>query len=125
MATYENNVILRTVDDDGNIRVFLPVTKAENVEDFDEAVKELSIPTITTGTLTASKWSNKSYSFEATYPSTSYDLEIAPDGDSITETQLTAWDKARILSRGSSNSIKAIGDVPTINIPIIIKVVKK
>ena len=39
--------------------------------------------------------------------------------------QLKAWNSAQIVGSSTTNSCKALGDVPTIDIPIIIKAVMK
>ncbi len=81
--------------------------------------------TISTSTLLAASWSNASYSFETSYPNASYDLMIEINGDSCTADQCKAWDAAQIKGSPTKNSIKAMGTVPTINIPIIIKYTAK
>ena len=83
-------------------------------------------PTITTATLLASNWNStaKIYSFEADYPSASYDIEVELDGDNCTDEQLEAWIAAKPLA-SSTNKINAKGDVPTVDIPIILMVTPK
>ena len=76
-------------------------------------------------TLFASNWTSEGvYSFESTYPHASYDLEISPSS-TCTKEQLEAYCNAMIMGNDSSNAIKALGTVPTIDIPIKIKVVSK
>ena len=87
-------------------------------------VKKADI-TIVTSTLHAGQWSEGVYSFESTYPATTYDIFIAPDGSSITQNQLSAWENAKVAGQSSVNAIKALGTVPTRNIPVIIRAVKK
>ena len=88
------------------------------------AVNNLS--TISTTTLLASNWdfTAKIYSFEADYPSASYDIEVSLDGDNATNEQINAWIVAKMLS-SSSNKIIAKGTIPTIDIPIILVVKSK
>lgn len=81
--------------------------------------------TITASTLSAGGWSNAQYSFESSYPVATYDLEIEPNGDSCTSEQLEAWNGAQITGSASANKIKAFGDVPTIDIPVILQITKK
>lgn len=82
---------------------------------------------VSSGTLLASGWNSsaKTYSFESSFPSSECDITIEPDGDSITATQLEAWGAAQLAGSRTSNVYKAIGDVPTIDIPIIIRKVVK
>ena len=80
--------------------------------------------TITTATLLASGWSNGTYSFETDYPKATYDLEIALDSTATTA-QAEAFNGAQIVGSATSNTIKAYGIVPTVDIPIVLKVVRK
>lgn len=81
-------------------------------------------PQIILDTLFASSWSDNTYSFESMYPKDIYDIEISVDG-SATEDQINAFGSAIICGNYNSNIIIAKGNVPTEDIPIIIKVVKK
>lgn len=83
-------------------------------------------PTVTTVTMKSSSWNSsaKTYSFESTYPSSSYNIEIEPS-NTCTEDQFEAWCSAKIVGSATSNIVKAMGDVPTVNIPVILKVVRK
>lgn len=81
--------------------------------------------TTVTSTLLAATWSNGTYSFESTYPSSSYDILIEPDGNTLTADQYAAWSKAQIVGNSATNVIKALGTVPAINIPIQIRVIPK
>lgn len=38
MATIENNVLMRSKDTNGNINLFYPITKADNVDGLDESI---------------------------------------------------------------------------------------
>ena len=81
--------------------------------------------TVTTGTMLASGWtSDKKYSFESTYPFAQYNVYIALS-DTCTDAQYEAWNAAGLMASATSNVVKAHGDKPTINIPIVIRVVKK
>ncbi len=80
--------------------------------------------TIIADTLSASVWSNGVYSFESTYPASIYDLEIALDSTATSE-QAEAFNGAQIAGSATSNAIKAYGIVPTVDIPVILKVVNK
>ena len=76
-------------------------------------------------TLLASNWnSTGTYSFETDYPISTYDIEIALDSTATSE-QAEAFNGAQMVGSATSNTIKAYGDVPTVDIPVIIKVVTK
>lgn len=75
--------------------------------------------------LIANNWSDNLYSFEETYPHSDYDIEIHINGENITQEQKDAYNDAEIVGFFTSNKIKALGTIPTINIPIILKAVKK
>lgn len=71
--------------------------------------------------ISASGWSNGVYSFEENFPSTFYDIEVELDSTATSE-QLDAWSKAKPTAVFDTNTMKALGDVPTVNIPVIVKV---
>lgn len=75
-------------------------------------------------TISASGWSNGQYSFEDSYPNATYDLSVEPDS-TCTEAQLDAWSGARIVGSSTGNVLKAFGDVPAVDIPVILGVKKK
>lgn len=104
-----------TTDDNGKIlRVVNGVWVAVN-----------NLSTVSTATLLASDWySTCLYSFEIDYPSSIYDIEIALDSTATPE-QAEAFNGAQIVGSATSNIVKAYGDVPTVDIPIILKVVTK
>lgn len=79
---------------------------------------------IQTMTLVASGWSLERYSLESMYPATTYDITIEPN-NTCTKIQLAAWSAANIVGNATSNTIRAFGTVPTVDIPVIIKAVKK
>ena len=116
-AQYEAALAAGTVNENE-----LYMTEESNVDLTDFALK----PTITTATLLASNWDSiaKTYSFEADYPNASYDIEVALDNTATSE-QAEAFNGAQIVGSATSNIIKAYGDVPTVDIPIILKVVNK
>ena len=80
--------------------------------------------TIIADTLSASVWSNGVYSFESTYPTSTYDLEVALNSTATTA-QAEAFNGAQIVGSATSNVVKAYGIVPTVDVPIILKVVRK
>lgn len=83
-------------------------------------------PTITSFILIASNWdaNSKSYSFETTYPSTLYNINLSLSGSCTDEEEL-AFLTARIRGSASGNIAIAKGTVPTVDIPVILEVVKK
>ena len=83
-------------------------------------------PSTSTIALLASSWDStaNTYSFEADYPIASYDIEVALDSIATSE-QVDAFNGAQIVGSATSNIIKAYGDVPTVDIPVILKVVRK
>ena len=76
-------------------------------------------------TIYATGWNNNTYSFESTYPFGTYDISLELNGDSCTAEQMNAWSDAKILGSATSNKIKALGNVPTVNIPVIVRAVQK
>ena len=116
-AQYEAALAAGTVNENE-----LYMTEESNVDLSDVALK----PTITTTTMLVSNWDSteKTYSFEADYPVATYDIEISLDSTATSE-QAEAFNGAQIVGSATSNIIKAYGDVPTVDIPIILKVVTK
>ncbi len=79
--------------------------------------------TVVTRTISTSDWVNNVYSFESSYPNASYDIEqIQPYG---TMEQVQAWGDAMIIGNPNGNTITAMNDAPTINIPIMFYVREK
>lgn len=72
----------------------------------------------------ASGWADNTYSFEAVYPHAEYNIsiEVAP---TATAEQFEAFGAAMICGSHNSNVATALGDVPAMDIPIIVKVVAK
>lgn len=81
--------------------------------------------TYTEVTLEATSWSGQTYSLEATYPSATYDIEIELSGNATKEIA-KVWGKViPVPNPDGQNIIKALGTVPSINIPVRVKAVKK
>lgn len=78
--------------------------------------------TVTSGVLSASGWVGNLYSFESQYPVNEFNIEIALDS-SATDAQVEAFNSAQIVGSATSNVVKAFGSVPSVDIPIIVKVV--
>ena len=112
---------------DYNGDIIYPQTKASAVyDDNGDLLSNVMAhkPTITTTTLLASGWNDGAYSFETNYPMATYDIEVALDSTATSE-QAEAFNGAQIVGSATSNVVKAYGDVPTVDIPIILKVVTK
>lgn len=74
-------------------------------------------------TIYANSWINGEYSFESQYPHNIYDLEICGLQNTATTAQKTAFSNGDIRGNISNNVVKSCGTVPSIDIPVIIKVV--
>ena len=81
-------------------------------------------PTFSQYTILTSGWSSGVYSFESDFPSATYDIEIELDS-TATESQVEAWSSAKPTAVFGTNTMKALGDVPTVDIPVIVKKVIK
>ncbi len=77
-------------------------------------------------TMLASKWdkTTSKYSFEAEYPSDKYDIEVGPSDDATAE-QMQAYGAALIPINSTANVAVAKGEIPTVDIPLVIKAVRK
>ena len=100
--------------------------QASTKQYVDTAVSEKqSKATITSTTLSVASWSNGVYSFESTYPNASYNIDVEPDGYTITDSQFKAWNEAKIVGNSNGNTIKALGTVPTVAIPVVVRATPK
>ena len=81
-------------------------------------------PTFSQYTILTSGWSSGVYSFESDFPSATCDIEIELDS-TATESQVEAWSSAKPTAVFGTNTMKALGDVPTVDIPVIVKAVVK
>ena len=81
-------------------------------------------PTFSQYTILTSGWSGGVYSFESAFPNATYDIEIELDS-TATESQVEAWSSAKVTAVFGTNTMKALGDVPTLDIPVIVKKVIK
>ncbi len=79
--------------------------------------------TITKVDMLASGWSGNTYSFENTYPSDKYNIEIALDS-AVSKFQFEAFTSAQIVGSATSNVVTAFGDVPTVDLVVIVKAVR-
>ena len=81
-------------------------------------------PTFSQYTILTSGWSSGVYSFESDFPNATCDIEIELDS-TATESQVEAWSGAKPTAVFGTNTMKALGDVPTVDIPVIVKKVIK
>lgn len=81
-------------------------------------------PTFVLSTMLASGWVDNAYSFEADYPPDQYNIqiEVAP---TATVDQFEAFGEAMICGSATENVATALNGAPTVDIPIIVKVVAK
>lgn len=87
-----------------------------------QEVKDALDITVTESYLYASRWDdNGIYSYEDSYPSTDYILEIAKNGRLITTTEINAWNNA-MLETTLLNTLVSKGTVPSVDIPIILTI---
>ena len=75
-------------------------------------------------TMTAAGWKEKTYSFETVYPSASWDIVISV-APTATAEKYDAFAAAKVCGSSSSNVVTALGAVPSVDIPLIVKAVKK
>lgn len=79
---------------------------------------------LVSGIIKAANWNSetKTYSFEEDYPAGVYDIEVQPY-DRCKIEQLDAWNDAMIVGSLNRNIIKAYGEIPLVDIPVIIKAI--
>ena len=118
-----NAVIFRVESYTNGTRLFSLVTVSSD-DEITEGYFNLYLPTFSQYTISASGWSSGVYSFESDFPSWRYDIEIELDS-TATESQVEAWSSAKVTSVFGTNTMKALGDVPTVDIPIIVRSVMK
>ena len=93
--------------------------------EIDAGVEKALMGTTTQeATMFAEGWIEKEYSFEALFPSDQYDIEVSVSGTATAE-QFEAFSGALIGSNAQRNVAVAVGDVPSVDIPVVIKAVKK
>ena len=78
-------------------------------------------------TIERAKWSRNTYSFEAEYPFSQYDIFIVDFGEGVTEEQMWAWADAGIKGSTTQNVLTAVATIgaPKVDVPVVIQVVKK
>lgn len=126
MATIQKEGLIIGKDQDGNIVLIYPISTINSVDGLPEVLAgKAEKTTFATTTMTASGWNKtaKTYSFESIYPSGQYHISIEPNY-TATSAQLQAYAAAMLTGRIDANVITAAGDMPMIDIPIIVKAVK-
>lgn len=110
-----------------------PLMVIDSVEDFADNTDETALinavtisdllgEQVVSTTLAASGWVNNVYSLETAYPSDKYKLQVYLDTDTCTEEQEKAFNKAKFRPFSVQNNLKCYKEVPTVDIPIIIKI---
>ena len=100
------------------------ITTEENRAKAAEGIKA-NKPSYVDKILASSGWSDGVFSFDTDYPFASYDLKVFLSPNA-TDEQYKAWSKAGVNTGSeTANSIKAFGTIPTVDIPILLKVVEK
>ena len=101
------------------------LNKADSaLQEHQDISGKANVPTFSQYTILTSGWSSGVYSFESDFPSATYDIEIELDS-TATESQVEAWSGAKPTAVFGTNTMKALGDVPTVDIPVIVKKVMK
>lgn len=97
----------------------------DNFDSLDTILEGKANATTTVQTtLSFGGWSDGKYSFETTYPSATYDISVEPDGDKITADGLKAWNALKAVG-SVSNVLIAKGKTPSVDIAVLVRVVKK
>lgn len=94
------------------------------LQEHQDISGKANVPTFSQYTILTSGWSSGVYSFESDFPNATYDIEIELDS-TATESQVEAWSGAKPTAVFGTNTMKALGDVPTVDIPVIVKKVVK
>ena len=98
-----------------------------NVQDAIEKVNSKVNSSKVEIVIERSKWSGNKYSLENEYPFNQYDIYILDFGSSATETEMSIWNDAMIKGSITENVLTTMSttNVPKVDIPIIIELVKK
>lgn len=99
------------------------------IEKTVEKVKKLESerPSPVQKTIERAKWSGNTYSFEAEYPFSQYDIFIVDFGEGVTEEQMWAWADAGIRGSTTQNVLTAVATIgaPKVDVPVVLQIVKK
>lgn len=82
-------------------------------------------PVYQTSVLAANDWDPeaKTYSFEEAYPFETYDVNIEPID--CTQEQAESWGAILPMGSSSANVLTALGDVPAVDIPVLLTIKEK
>lgn len=102
-------------------------TLDNNTKAVEKRVKKLEDerPSQVELTIERAKWSGNKYSLEDKYPFSQYDIYILDYGATATEAEMFAWGDAMVKGSMTENVLTAIGTKPTIDVHVVIEVVKK
>lgn len=108
---------------DGDMTFNIDKALNENWDLVNEGFRQLlEKPAVVKATLYAASWNGNTYSFEATYPAASYNIALSYDGDNYSAESKEAFDGAGLVGSVTENKFTATGDVPAIDIPVILEV---
>lgn len=97
--------------------------KQKNSSGYD-TIYPITEETYVNVTMTHSSWSNSQYSFEDTYPNAKYNISVSV-ASTASSAQFDAFGKAKIVGNATTNVVKALGTVPTQDIPVMLKITRK
>lgn len=97
--------------------------KQKNSSDYD-TIYPITEETYTNVTMTSGGWSSSQYSFESDYPNSKYNISVSV-ASTATSAQFDAFGKAKIVGNATTNVVKALGTVPTQDIPVMLKITRK
>lgn len=97
--------------------------KQKNSSDYD-TLYPITEETYVNVTMTHNSWSNSQYSFENTYPNAKYNISVSV-ASTASSAQFDAFGKAKIVGNATTNVVKALGTVPTQDIPVMLKITRK
>lgn len=110
----------------GNLQVQIEELKSTDSTLTKKVAKlESERPSQVELTIERAKWSGNKYSLEAKYPFSQYDVYILDYGATATEAEMFAWGDAMVKGSMTENVLTAIGTKPTIDVHVVIELVKK
>lgn len=101
-----------------------PPINADELNDISDTLEKVDSTRYESVTMLAAGWSGKTYSFETAYPSDTYNITISVAA-TATAAKYDAFAAAKICGSATANVVTALGNVPSVDIPLIVKAVKK